>query len=74
MELYLEFASDSDVRARATVSFRLMVHQADVEAEGACSGNVPRARVSLLCSVRCTGRIGNGKISGLSLMGGQVRD
>ena len=52
------FASDSDVRARATLSFRLMVHQADVEAEGACSGNVPRARVSVLCSVRCTGSIG----------------
>ena len=52
------FASDSDVRARATLSFRLMVHQADVEADGACSGNVPRARVSVLCSVRCTGSIG----------------
>ena len=30
----------------------------DVEADGVGSGKVPRARVSLLSSVRCTGRIG----------------
>ena len=30
----------------------------DVEADGDCSGKVPMARVSLLCSVRLTGRIG----------------
>ena len=30
----------------------------DVEADGVGSGKVPSARVSLLCSVRCTGRIG----------------
>ena len=29
----------------------------DIEAEGAGSCKVPRARVSVLCSVRCTGRI-----------------
>ena len=46
----------------------------DVEADGVGSRKVRRARVSLLCSVRCTGRIGYGKISVLSLMGGQVRD
>ena len=30
----------------------------DVDADGVGSGKVPRARVSLLCSVSCTGRIG----------------
>ena len=30
----------------------------DVEADGVGSGKVPRARVSLLCSGRCRGRIG----------------
>ena len=30
----------------------------DVEADGVISGNIPRARVSILRSVRCTGRIG----------------
>ena len=30
----------------------------DIEADGVGSGKVPRARGSLLCSVRCTGRIG----------------
>ena len=30
----------------------------DVEADRVGSGKVPRAIVSLLCSVRCTGRIG----------------
>ena len=30
----------------------------DVEADSVGSGNVPRAIVSILCSVRCTGRIG----------------
>ena len=30
----------------------------DVEADGIDSGKVPRARVSLFCSARCTGRIG----------------
>ena len=30
----------------------------DVEADGVISGKVPRTRVSLLCSVRCKGRIG----------------
>ena len=29
----------------------------DVEDDGVCSGKVPRARESVLCSVRCTGRI-----------------
>ena len=29
-----------------------------VEADGVGSGKVPRDRVSVLCSVRCTGRIG----------------
>ena len=30
----------------------------DVEADGVGSGKVPRARVSLFCFARCTGRIG----------------
>ena len=47
----------------------------DVEADGVGSVKVPRARVSLLCSVRCTGRIGLWKDFGLvSGMGGQMRD
>ena len=58
MELHLEFASNPDVRARATLSFTLMVLHDDVEADGVISGNAPTARVSIFCSVRCTGRIG----------------
>ena len=30
----------------------------DVEADGVSSGKVPRTRVSVYCTVRCTGRIG----------------
>ena len=30
----------------------------DVEADGIGSGRVPRGRVSVWCSVKCTGRIG----------------
>ena len=30
----------------------------DVEADGVGSGKVPRTRVSVYCTVRCTGRIG----------------
>ena len=30
----------------------------DIEADGVGSGKVARARVRVLCSVRCTGRIG----------------
>ena len=37
----------------------------DVEADGVGSGKLPRARVSLLCSVRCKGRIGLWKDFGI---------
>ena len=37
----------------------------DVEADSVGSGKVPRAIVSILCSVRCTGRIGLWKDFGL---------
>ena len=30
----------------------------DIEADGVRSGEMPRARVSVLCSERCEGRIG----------------
>ena len=36
----------------------------NVEADGDGSGNVPRTIVSLLCSVRFTGRIGLWKVFG----------
>ena len=37
----------------------------DFEVDGVSSGKVPRARVSLLCSVRCSGGIGLWKDFGL---------
>ena len=36
----------------------------DVEADGVGSGKVPRATITVLCSVRCTGRIGLWKVFG----------